>query len=140
MKPKKPSVENTVRHGTLNQQFVKPQINAAHTTFICGFNVCALIHASSIISVKSEITIEGGSRPKNIVFSREFLYGVLISTNHQHVSFVWTGGFLNSFTQPQLIGGMSPSEEKFKDACIPAWIEFKASRLIPDQKIASWCS
>jgi hypothetical protein len=76
--------------------------------------------------------MEGGSRPKNIVFSREFLYGVLISTNHHHVSFVWTGCFLNSFTQLQLIGGMSPLEEKFKDACIPTWIKLKASRLIAD--------
>jgi len=86
------------------------------------------------------MTVEGGSRSKNIVILVQFLYGVLIWTSDHHVPFAWRADILDSLTRPQLIGGMGPSDQKLKDECRLTPIKLKTSRLIADPKIVFWCS
>ena len=120
-------------------QFVKLQSNPADTTYICDISVGASIQTSLIMSINSTITIDGGSRPKNIIILVKFLYGILIRTSNHHVPFVWREDILDFLTQSQLIRGMSPSKQKFKDEFRLTWVKLKTSCLIFDQKIGFWC-
>ena len=70
------------------RQFVKLQSNLTHIIYTCAVNVCALIYASAIMSVKSTITIESDFKLKNIAILVKFLGEVLIWTSDHHVPFV----------------------------------------------------